>query len=234
MIVAPGPLLITPMRSASVTASMMSCVMNSTDVPVDSQMRSSSACIVRRVCASSDANGSSISRIFGPIASARAICTRCFMPPDNSSGNLSSCSVRPTSFSSESTRLLALVLRTVEHLQPELDVLAHRHPREERVVDILEHDDPVVAGPGQRLAVEPDPAFGRRQESGDDVEQRALAATALADEAEKLAFADPDVDVAQHIVPAGTGLEPVPADIDVQPRQLADVTVDRVHHQVVV
>ena len=41
------------------------------------------SCILLRVCASSAPNGSSISSILGLFASARAIATRCFMPPDN-------------------------------------------------------------------------------------------------------------------------------------------------------
>ena len=48
------------------------------------QIRSSSSCISSRVCASSEANGSSISRIFGSMTSARARLTRCCMPPDSS------------------------------------------------------------------------------------------------------------------------------------------------------
>jgi hypothetical protein len=48
--------------------------------------RSSSSCMRRRVSASSAANGSSISSTFGRMASARAIATRCFMPPDSVCG----------------------------------------------------------------------------------------------------------------------------------------------------
>jgi hypothetical protein len=155
------------------------------------------------------------------------------MPPDNSSGKLVVVLGKPDQFQQRIDAALALVLRTVEHLQPELHVLAHRHPREERVVDILEHDDPVVAGPCERLPVEADGPFARGQESGDDVEQRALAATALADEAEELANANPDVDVAQDFVPARSRLEPVTANIDMQARSPAILTVDRVRHQLV-
>jgi hypothetical protein len=39
-----------------------------------------------RVCASTDANGSSMSRIDGWYASARAIATRCCMPPESCHG----------------------------------------------------------------------------------------------------------------------------------------------------
>src|SRR6185437_3836854 len=41
-------------------------------------------------------NGSSINMIFGSIDSARAMPTRCFIPPDNSEGRLCSAPVSPT------------------------------------------------------------------------------------------------------------------------------------------
>ena len=56
--------------------------------PVSRQMRRTSSCSVPRVSASSAENGSSISMIFGVIESARAMPTRCFMPPDSSDGTL--------------------------------------------------------------------------------------------------------------------------------------------------
>ena len=71
------------MRSPSVTASSTLCVMNSTVLRVSSQMRSSSSCSSILFCSSSAENGSSISRISGSLANARAIDTRCFMPPDS-------------------------------------------------------------------------------------------------------------------------------------------------------
>src|SRR5262245_58147950 len=59
-------------------------------------MRRTSSCSVPRVSASSAENGSSINRIFGSIESARAMPTRCFMPPESSAGRLCSAPVRPT------------------------------------------------------------------------------------------------------------------------------------------
>ena len=59
-------------------------------------MRRTSSCRVPRVSASSAENGSSISMIFGSIESARAIPTRCFMPPESSAGRLCSAPVSPT------------------------------------------------------------------------------------------------------------------------------------------
>ena len=50
---------------------------------LDAQMRISSVCMISRVCASSEENGSSISRICGSMASARARLTRWRMPPES-------------------------------------------------------------------------------------------------------------------------------------------------------
>ena len=67
-------------------ASAIECVTNSTVNFVSFQSWSSSSWQVRRVSASSAANGSSISRMSGSIAMPRAIATRCFMPPDSVCG----------------------------------------------------------------------------------------------------------------------------------------------------
>jgi Protein of unknown function (DUF1602). len=61
-------------------------VTNSTVNLVSAQSCSNSSWQVRRVSASSAANGSSIKRISGSIAMPRAIATRCFMPPDSVCG----------------------------------------------------------------------------------------------------------------------------------------------------
>ncbi len=64
--------------------------------PVSRQMRRTSSCSVPRVSASSAEKGSSISIILGSIESARAMPTRCFMPPESSEGFFSSEPLRPT------------------------------------------------------------------------------------------------------------------------------------------
>ena len=86
----------TPMRWPSLTASSMSWVMNRTVVRVACQMPASSSCISARVWASSAAKGSSMSSIFGSLASTRAIWMRCFMPPESSAGYFCAWPVRPT------------------------------------------------------------------------------------------------------------------------------------------
>src|SRR2546422_4218749 len=50
-------------------------------------MRESSSCITSRVCASRAPNGSSMRTMDGLLASARAIATRCFIPPESCTGN---------------------------------------------------------------------------------------------------------------------------------------------------
>jgi hypothetical protein len=50
-------------------------------------MRMTSSCRCARVSASSAPKGSSSSSTFGSIASARAMPTRCFMPPEISDGS---------------------------------------------------------------------------------------------------------------------------------------------------
>ena len=74
------------MRLPISTASGIEWVTNSTVKRVSAHSCSSSSCILRRVSASSAANGSSISSTSGSIASARAMATRCFMPPDSVCG----------------------------------------------------------------------------------------------------------------------------------------------------
>ena len=79
----PGCAVITMMRSPSNTASSTEWVMNTTVFLCSSQMRSSSSCSSSLFCASSAENGSSISRISGSLAKARAIDTRWRMPPES-------------------------------------------------------------------------------------------------------------------------------------------------------
>src|SRR5215470_11093544 len=73
-------------------------------LPVSLCTRSSSSCRISRVCASSALNGSSMSRIAGSIASARARLTRCCMPPESWCGNCALAAPRPTSLSSDWAR----------------------------------------------------------------------------------------------------------------------------------
>ncbi len=75
--------------SARSSASLIEWVTKMTVFLKRAQMRRSSSCITERVCASSAPKGSSISRICGSTASARAIDTRCFIPPERWCGYFS-------------------------------------------------------------------------------------------------------------------------------------------------
>src|SRR5215211_399367 len=79
----PGCAVMIMMRSPSSTASSTLWVMNTTVFLCSSQMRNSSSCSSSLFWASSAENGSSINRISGSLAKARAIDTRWRMPPDN-------------------------------------------------------------------------------------------------------------------------------------------------------
>jgi hypothetical protein len=81
-------------------------------------------------------------------------------------------------------------------LRPELDVLAHRHPRVEH--GLLEDHAPVGGGPGDPLPADPDLALRRRHEAGDEAQQRGLAAAGGAGEADELAGLDGEVDAVER------------------------------------
>ena len=73
----------TAIRSASRTASSMSCVTSMTVVPSSRRIRPNSVCSRRRPIGSTAPNGSSMSSTGGSAASARATPTRCRSPPDS-------------------------------------------------------------------------------------------------------------------------------------------------------
>ena len=88
--VADGPLLIMMIRSDNSTASSTSWVIMMTVFLSAVCISISESCIWVRVSESRAPKGSSISNTLGSMASALAMPTRCFMPPDISSGLRSS------------------------------------------------------------------------------------------------------------------------------------------------
>jgi hypothetical protein len=108
--VAAGPLVIITILSDSSTASSTSCVTITTVLWVRATISSSSSCSLARVRASSAPKGSSISSTLGSIDSARAMPTRCFMPPEISPGRFCAAALRPTSASAASVRALSCAL----------------------------------------------------------------------------------------------------------------------------
>jgi hypothetical protein len=112
-IVAEGPLVIITMRSLSSTASSTSCVTITTVLCVVATICSSSSCSLARVSASRAPKGSSSSSTLGSIDSARAMPTRCFMPPEISPGRFCAAAVSPTMASAASVRALSCALFSV-------------------------------------------------------------------------------------------------------------------------
>src|ERR1700733_8786182 len=145
--------------------------------PVSRQMRRTSSCKVPRVNASSAENGSSISMIFGVIESARAMPTRCFMPPDSSDGRLCSEPVRPT----RSMNVCACALTL---------------PRPQSVA--LEEHGAVEALALNGLAIHDHRALARRIEPGENIEHGGLAAAGMADHAGEFAAPDRKPQIFEH------------------------------------
>src|SRR5438445_128052 len=93
-LIRPGAEVSTTSRSARYTASRIECVTKTIVLCSTRWMRESSSCITSRVCASRAPNGSSMSTMDGLLASARAIATRCFIPPESCTGNFVACARR--------------------------------------------------------------------------------------------------------------------------------------------
>ena len=102
----PGRGLITTTRVERNTASEIECVTKTTVDASFCQIERSSRFRRSRVISSSAPNGSSISSSAGSKASARAIATRCCMPPESCHGLWSAKLVSSTSSSISSTRAL--------------------------------------------------------------------------------------------------------------------------------
>ena len=170
---------------------------------------SSSSCRWARVSASSAPNGSSISSTLGSIASARAMPTRCFMPPEISCGRL---------------------CRGVGHARPVpappgcarfscgLDSLRAEHALHRQVTLSKQvsqgssewfWNTTARSGPGRGdlAVVAQQHAAGGREQAGDQVQQRRLAAARVADQRDELALGDVEVDVAQRVEAALLGVE---------------------------
>ena len=80
----PGRAVITTTRSDNVIASGTECVMKTIVLRCSFQILNNCFCSSRRVRASSAPNGSSMRMVDGSVAKARAMATRCFMPPESS------------------------------------------------------------------------------------------------------------------------------------------------------
>jgi hypothetical protein len=156
--------------------------------------RSISPCISIRVSASSAPKGSSGSSRRGVCTSARqghalALAT----------GKYS----RPIAGAVGQTHLRQRLARTFQRIrsgQAERDVVEHPLPGQQACV--LKQDADVGVMAAARVAVERDLPLVRSFEPGQQTQQRALATAAAADDGDKLAGGDRQVDVVEHL--AGT------------------------------
>ena len=156
-----------------------------------SQIESSCSCRISRVCASTEANGSSISRTSGSIVRARARPTRCCMPPDSWYGYFcSNPPGRPSRCSGASFQ--PVVLLHPRYLEPVADVVLHCHPGEQP--EVLEDEGDARMRLGDDLVADPDLTLGERDEPVDTAQQRRLAATGGSDQAQGLLVAHVEVE----------------------------------------
>src|SRR5581483_7264505 len=97
-------------------------------------------------------------------------------------------------------------------LEPEHHVAEYREPREKR--RFLEHHEPMSAGPFNALAVGEDLPRVRLGETGHDVEQRRLAASAGSHQADEFSLADAQIDVIERMHGSAWRPEPLRYPLD--------------------
>ena len=176
----------------------MECVTKITVLPLIAQIRSSSLFSRSRVISSSAPKGSSISSSAGEKLSARAIDTRCCIPPESCHGWCPSNPWSSTSASSSSTRCWRFALVPPAKLEGKRDVLRDRPPV---VQDGVLEDDPVVAvaaSPTRALPVDDDLARRGVDQVADDAQERRLPAAGRPDEGDELAGEDVEIDRLQR------------------------------------
>jgi hypothetical protein len=96
--------------------------------------------------------------------------------------------------------LFDLIGRRLANPHAEGDVFANRHVWIQRI-GLEHHGDIPVLGVDviDRSVVNGYPAFGRRFQSGDDIQQGGFAATGRPDEDKEFPIVDIDVDILQHL-----------------------------------
>ena len=193
------PSLSTTIWSASVIASIWSCVTYIAVVFDSRWMRAISRRMSPRSFASRFDSGSSNRNTLGWRTTARPIATRWRWPPDSALGRRSRYGSRPRLSAVASTRRRISASGQVLDAQPERHVLEHGHVRVERVA--LEHHRDVALGRRQVrdvAAVDQDLTGGRLLEPGDHAQRRRLAAPARADQHDHLAGRDRQIEVGDH------------------------------------
>src|SRR5271166_190313 len=102
-------------------------------------------------------------------------------------------SVQPVALERCKRNLAPLGNRPLVDLQPELDILADRAPGQQQV--LLKHEGHVAVRPLDRLAVDEHLADAWPVEAGGQIKERALAASARADQRYDLAILDRERDI---------------------------------------
>ena len=151
---------------------------------------------MRRFCSSTEANGSSMSRISASTASARARPTRWRMPPDSSCGYLCSAPTRPTSAMYLRATSSRSSFATWRSSRPKATLRRTVAPGQQR--EVLEHEGALRSRSRHRLAVDQDLALGRLEQAGDDLERGRLAAAGRPEQGRQLAAREIEVDALER------------------------------------
>src|SRR3954447_9174346 len=231
------PSVITITRSAIVRMSARSCVMNSRLSPICSRSLPSSSMIAAWTETSSAEVTSSQTSSFGSAASARAIATRWRSPPESWSGKrFAALEASATRSRHSDTRRPASrpppphtaapdgAPAAAEQRELASDRLAHRPPRVQRRVRVLEHVLDLAPrlvrarprGLRQHVVAEAHLAGVVLVQAGDAARERRLAAARLADEREALVAMHLEVDVEQRVARAVVGVERLDGEHDVR------------------
>ena len=162
--------------------------------------RCSSARMCWRSFRSRADSGSSSSSTLGSTASARAIATRCFCPPDSSSIRRSAVAGQRDQLQHLRDPAPALGRGHAADLEPEADVLLHRHQREEGEVLEDQRRRPLVRADAAHATGHPGGCRLRvgLDEARDHAQDGRLPAARGAEEAEELALLDREVEIAHR------------------------------------
>ena len=155
--------------------------------------------------ASSAAKGSSMRRMSGSFASARAIWMRCFIPPESSKGNFPPSASRPTSRRYLSDRSLRTRAPRRAIFGPNSTFSRAFIQGKRALLTSWKMTVLSVPGPVTGIVVEGDASRRSLLEAGDDVEEGGFAAPARSEEGEERPPLDSQGDVPQHLRDAPVG-----------------------------
>ncbi len=163
--------------------------------PLPAHRPRSSASRRCRLNSSSAPNGSSISSRSGFEASARAIDTRICMPPESSRGRCIAKSESPTSASAAAASRVAFASLDAGEIERQTHVGGDPRPGHQRR-RLEDESEPSSRAAGRREVAAPpgERAGARRDQPGDQVEQRRLAATRRSEQRQEFAATNLEID----------------------------------------